>query len=442
MGLTVAVSTRALVDAFRSIVGGAQARDDRAAREAFAIDGVMPALVVAPASIDETASVVALAAAEHLAIVPRGSGTSLAQGRPAERVDLVLDLSRLDRVVEYNADDLTATVEAGVTAGSLAAILRARGQQLAVDPPGGSARTLGGLVATNASGPLRARYGTLRDLLLGVRFVQADGVLTWGGSKVVKSVTGYDVPKLMVGGLGTLGVLSELTLRLHALPEAEHTSVIAFASATAAEELALRILDSSLQPNRLEMGDAGVSRALGVEGSCALAVSFASVEPAVAAQAAEVIRLAQRAGALAVRSVPDLWAVYDRIWARDADATLLTLGSMPGRLAETFGAVAAASEALGSGPKMLAGGSAVIGSLRMLVRGAAPSAVARLIEDVRSSVSGWDGTVIVQGAPRDVRAAVDPWGPVPAEALAVMRALKLTFDPEGLLNPGRFVGGL
>src|SRR5207245_9923324 len=103
----------------------------------------------------------------------------------------------------------------------LASLLAARRQFLALDPAGAAARTLGGMTATNASGPLRARYGTMRDLLLGVRFVQADGVVTWGGSKVVKSVSGYDVPKLMVGALGTLGVLGELTLRLHPRPDVE-----------------------------------------------------------------------------------------------------------------------------------------------------------------------------------------------------------------------------
>ena len=117
----------------------------------------------------------------------------------------------------------------------LTATLGPPGQLLPIDPPGGGARTLGGLVATNASGPLRARYGTMRDLLLGVRFVQADGVVTWGGSKVVKSVTGYDVPKLMVGALGTLGVLTELTLRLHARPEVECTSLVLLPDASAVQ---------------------------------------------------------------------------------------------------------------------------------------------------------------------------------------------------------------
>jgi len=182
----VAVSTRALVDGFRALVGAAHATDDAGARRHAAVDGIEPRVLVSPGSIDEAASAVALAAAETLAVVPRGSGSALDQGLPAERADVVLDLRRLDRIVEYNPDDLTVTLEAGVTAGALAATLERHGQLLPIDPPFGVTRTLGGLAATNASGPLRARYGTLRDLLLGVRFVQADGVSTWGGSKVVK----------------------------------------------------------------------------------------------------------------------------------------------------------------------------------------------------------------------------------------------------------------
>ena len=438
----MAVSTRALVDGFRAIVGSANAHDDAAARQAAAIDGVVPSFVVAPASTDETAAVVAFAAGERLAIVPRGSGAALEQGAPAERVDLVLDLSRLDRIVEYNPDDLTISVEAGVTAGALAATLGPPGQLLPIDPPGGGARTLGGLVATNASGPLRARYGTMRDLLLGVRFVQADGVVTWGGSKVVKSVTGYDVPKLMVGALGTLGVLTELTLRLHARPEVERTSLVVLPDAGAVQALVARILDTSLQPNRLEAFDAAATSALGAGTAAGVAVSFGSVEAAAIEQATEVARLARSAGALAITTPSALWPAYERVWHRDAGATLLTVGSLPARLADTFEAVTRAAGALGHGACVLAGGCAVVGSIRVLITGAPAPGVARFIEQLRADVGAWDGTVMVQGAPRAVRAAVDPWGPVPADAFALMRSIKATFDPDRRLNPGRFVGGL
>ncbi|HYE91993.1 MAG TPA: FAD-binding oxidoreductase, partial [Terriglobales bacterium] len=307
----MAVSARALVDGFRAIVGAGHARDDAPAREAAAVDGVIPEVVVAPGSTAEVASAIALAAAEGLTIVPRGSGSAMGQGRAPARADVILDLTRLDRILEYNPDDLTITLEAGVTAATLDATLATPRQWLPIDPPGAGTRTLGGLAATNASGPLRARYGTLRDLLLGVRFVQADGVATWGGSKVVKSVTGYDVPKLMVGSLGTLGVLTELTLRLHARPETERTTLIALADARAAQALVTAVLDSPLQPTRFEVFDATVLGALGAPAGAAaavgVAIAFGSVQAAVAAQEAELGDRARGVGATTVAAPPSLW---------------------------------------------------------------------------------------------------------------------------------------
>src|SRR6516162_606067 len=222
----MSVAARSLGEAFAAIAGRDRVLDDPQSLAAAAIDGLIPKWIVRPTSVDQLGPMLALAGEARLAVVPRGGGNALELGNPPARLDVVLDLVGLDRVIEYNPDDLTITVQAGITAGALAARLAAHRQWLALDPPGSAARTVGGIAATNASGPLRGRYGTMRDLLLGVRFVQADGVLTWGGSKVVKSVSGYDVPKLMVGALGTLGVLAELTLRLHPTPPTERTWLV------------------------------------------------------------------------------------------------------------------------------------------------------------------------------------------------------------------------
>jgi len=440
----MAISARALVHGFRAIVGLDHARDDAAAREAAAVDGVVPQVIVAPRSTGEVASAIALAAAEGLAVVPRGSGSAMGQGHAPARADVVLDLTRLDRILEYNPDDLTITLEAGVTGSTLDATLAAPRQWLPVDPPGVATRTVGGLAASNASGPLRARYGTLRDLLLGVRFVQSDGVATWGGSKVVKSVTGYDVPKLMVGSLGTLGVLTELTLRLHARPETERTTLIGLPDARAAQALVTAVLDSALQPTRFEVFDATVLGALGAPSAAAgvgVAIAFGSVEAAVAAQEAELAGLARGVGGTTLASSPSLWSRYAGQWQGAPAATLLTVGSLPARVGETLAAVAQVVDAFPTA-SLTCGGCAVVGSFRVLVSGGRASVVAEVVGRLRAVVSAWGGTVIVQGAPRDVRASVDPWGPVAADAFALMRAIKDTFDPERRLNPGRFVGGL
>jgi len=280
----VSVTARSLSGALSAVLGGDGFRDDAATLAAAAVDGVRPRWVAAPATLEQLSQVLALARQEELAVTPRGSGSSLEQGCPPPRLDLVVDLRRLDAVVEHNPDDLTISVQAGMTAGALAARLAEHRQALPLDPPGWNSRTLGGITATQASGPLRMRYGTMRDLLLGVRFVQADGVVTWGGAKVVKSVTGYDVPKLMVGALGTLGILAELTLRLHPAPACERTSLAAFPSADAAQAFVAAVVDSPLQPNRVEWLNGMASRPWGVtDAAASLAISIGSVEVAVRA---------------------------------------------------------------------------------------------------------------------------------------------------------------
>jgi glycolate oxidase FAD binding subunit len=171
----VSVTARGLGGALAAIVGAEGARDTPAACAAAAVDGRRPRWVARPRTLEEAARVIALAHDEKLAVLPRGGGSALALGAPPERLDLVLDLGGLDAIVEHNPADLTATVQVGLTAGALAARLATYRQALPLDPPGWSARTLGGVAATAASGPLRLRYGTMRALLLGVRFIQADG---------------------------------------------------------------------------------------------------------------------------------------------------------------------------------------------------------------------------------------------------------------------------
>ncbi|MEK7879818.1 MAG: FAD-binding oxidoreductase, partial [candidate division NC10 bacterium] len=258
----MAVSASALSDALTRAVGRDFLKDDPETISRHAVDGVPPRWVAFPGGSQEVSDLVKVASEERLAITPWGSGTRVGLGNIPTRVDLVLNLSRLSRVVEHTPDDLTVTVEAGTSLLTLSSHLSRHRQFLPLDPLDGPARTLGGVTATDSSGPLRIRYGTTRDLLLGVRFIQADGAVTWGGAKVVKSVTGYDMPKLMVGALGSLGVLVELTLRLHPLPDAERSWLCRFHSADRAGEFIQRLLDSSLQPNRLQFLNGEALRAM------------------------------------------------------------------------------------------------------------------------------------------------------------------------------------
>jgi glycolate oxidase FAD binding subunit len=435
----VSVTSRTLGGALAEIVGSDGATDAPAARAGAAVDGGEPRWVVRPRTLDEAARVVGLAHDESLAVVPRGRGTALGLGAPPERVDIVLDLAGLDEIIEHNPDDMTVSVQAGVTAGALASRLAGHRQMLPLDPPGWSGRTLGGLAATAASGPLRTRYGTMRDLLLGVRFVQADGVLTWGGARVVKSVTGYDIPKLLVGSLGTLAVLGELTLRLHPLPEAEATCLVAVASVEAAQALAASVIDSTLQPGRLELLDDAALAATGLPaGGAGLVVSFGSVEPAVRAQQAALTAAAAHAGARVETMGPVFWRTYDRMLAVTGTTTLrvatLTTRLAP-TLAEARGALRAAA-----GVTMTASPST--GLLRIAVEQGDAALIAGAVERLRAFVGADGGSVVVERASTAVRARVDPWGAMAPAALELMRALKREFDPQRILNRGRFVAGL
>lgn len=431
-----AVSARSVASGLAAIVGAGRVLEDPAALRGFAVDGEVPRWVVRPGTVAEVGGVLALAHDARLAVAPRGSGSSLTLGFPPARLDIVLDTSGLSEVVDWSPDDLTVTVGAGLTAGALAGVLAGRGQWLPLDPPGGGTRTLGGITATNASGPLRARYGTMRDLLLGVRFVQADGVATWGGARVVKSVSGYDVPKLMVGSLGTLGVLVELTLRLHPRPEREATWLATFPAAEAARACVARLLESTLQPSRVEFLGGPALAACGVEpGPAALAISIGTVAAGVEAQGQSLAALIQDVGGRELPAPEGFWPAYDRALA--GHDVVLRIRVLPSDLA---GAVAAIDRAAGGNPAVA--GSAVAGVLRVGVQGIDAQELIKLVEGLREALGAGGGGVVLERAPRAARVAVDPWGAIERDQLELMRQLKDAFDPGRILNPGRFVGGL
>ncbi|HMH49863.1 MAG TPA: FAD-binding oxidoreductase [Candidatus Acidoferrum sp.] len=435
------MSSRAIVDELARIVRNDHVVDDPTLLAAAAVDGITPRWLIRASTIEQVSAILSLAWQESLAVVPRGSGSALASGRPSDRVDLVLDLTGLNRVVEDNPDDLTASVEAGLTAGALAARLAPRRQWLPVDPPAVAGRTLGGLAATNAHGPLRARYGTLRDFLLGVRFVQPDGVVTWGGARVVKSVTGYDVPKLMVGSLGTLGILCELTLRLHPRPEAEGTRISTFDSTEAAAAFVARVLDSSLEPNRVEFVNGAALGRLDMNGHApaAIAISVGSVEDAVRDQLATIEALARTAGGKAEPASSSFWEAYATMRSDAGRVLALHVSTPPSRLAATVSAVERALTDLVPGERAVIAGCAALGTLDVLLPETAVPMAVPLVERLRGAVAELAGHVIVSRAPLAVRRAVDPWGPVEPGPLALMRALRDEFDPKRVLNPGRFI---
>ena len=437
----------AITRALEEITGPGRVLTEASALAAAAIDGVMPRWLVRPGAVEQVAQVLALASAESLAVAPRGAGSSLGLGAPPRRLDLVLDLSRLDAVLDYVPEDMVASVQAGISLDALAGRLGQHGQRLPLDPAPGGMRSVGGVLATAASGPLRVRYGTGRDLLLGVRFVQADGVVTWGGARVVKSVTGYDVPKLLVGSLGSLGVIVEATLRLHPIASAWGAWLWHFDAVPSAAAFIAAVVDSAIQPERVVLLDgAAAAVATGGDenaGKAAVVISAASTAEAVAAQREALGVLATRHDGRASEIGVGAWA---RLSAAVAGPVVLRLAGEPARLGHWM--VTLAHVARDGGVDLVsvgeAGGGVIRAALRTRDGAGVPAAtwLAGAVAGLRASLALEGGSLVVERAPRAVKDALDVWGPVAPEALALMQRLKSEFDPAGILNPGRFVGGL
>jgi glycolate oxidase FAD binding subunit len=436
----VSVSAPAAADALVAIVGRAHVVTSTSELAAAAVDGVTPSWLVRPGSVDEVARIMTLAASEGLAVAPRGSGSALDLGTPPARVDLALDLSRLTGIMEYVPADMVATVQAGVRLDVLGRELGKHGQMLALDPYGGLSRTAGGVLACGASGQRRFRYGTGRDLLLGARFVQADGTVTWGGSKVVKSVTGYDVPKLLAGSLGTLGVIVEATLRLHPVQPASGSWLFAFTSRVAAAAFVASVLASSLEPDRLAWLNAAALARVGLTGpEAGVAVSVGSVAEAVSSQGAALASLASdqdgRASTLDDAFWPALGSALAGPVVVKVASEIRRLAFWADELEKTFAR---------GGLSVAVVGEAGNGIFRAAADGRVPPETwaREIVAPLREGLAGEGGSLVVERAPVELKRAVDVWGPVPEPSLTVMKRLKAEFDPRGILNRGRFVGGL
>jgi len=439
----------ALLETLRSIVGAPHVLTGVDCSP-YVVEGRTPEAVVLPGSRAEVASVVAMAAEQEVPLIPWGGGTKMGVGAPPTRLGLVLGLKRLDRVVEHEPGDLTVTVEAGVTLQALQAELGRRGQWLSLDPAWPERATIGGILASNASGPRRHLYGSARDLLIGVSVVHADGSIVRGGGKVVKNVAGYDLPKLYVGSYGALGILVDATLKLRPLPETDRLAVAGFDRMKDAGQGIRAIMSSDLIPSALELADAEALRAAGLEGagSCAILVAFDGVTEQVAWECAELDRLL---GTLGLRHARVLdGAARDAAWRAVGDlgragtddvAAVMKWGVFPTQLAETM--EQAAAMALRNGLRAAITAHAGVGIGRAVLSGGGGKAdpVVTTLTEWRSMVNAAGGHALVEWAPLAVKERIGVWD-APGPAFRVMARIKERLDPRGILNPGRFVGGI
>jgi glycolate oxidase FAD binding subunit len=444
--------TSELVKTLERIVGAEHVLANGEARR-YAVDGVMPRVVVFPGSVEQVSASLAACSKAKAAVIPWGGGAHMGLGGVPKKVDVVLALGRMNQVLDHEPGDMTSTVQAGMIVNDFQTRLGRHGQFLSLDPPAGARATIGGVLAANASGPRRLRYGTARDLLIGLRVVDADGTVTKAGAKVVKNVTGYDMNKLYIGSLGTLGVIVEATFRLYPIPATERTWVASFSTATKAREVIGRILGSPLVPSAVELlndtAAAEVARqsspVSGLRGIL-LAVAIASVPEAVEAQLRSAQGMAREAGG-------DLLlegAAHEAFWAavRDFDpgeGTVMVL-----KASVLLSKVAEAVEqgerlAAQRGLRVAIISEAGTGILRYYIRGGGGAdglkRLADVVDPLRAFAVDAKGSLVVLQAPPEVKALVDVWGPA-GKGFTLMQGLKEQFDPGRILSPGRFVGGL
>jgi glycolate oxidase FAD binding subunit len=433
---------QALLDSLRGTVGPAHVLTG-VELSPFVVEGRTPDAAVFPGTIDEVTGVVRHAAAAGTPVMPWGGGTAVALGEPPPRTGVVIGLRRLARLVEHEPGDLTVTVEAGLTLDALQAALRARGQWLSLDPPDAPRATVGGIVAADASGARRHLYGTVRDLLIGLTVVTADGAVVRGGGKVVKNVAGYDLPKLFIGSWGTLGIVVEATFKLRPLPEDERLLAVRFERVKDCGAAARAVLAGDLIPNAVEVVDSTAATALGLAGEPALVVGFDGLREQVEWQIAELTALV---GALGGRGVtvlpPEAWPRLATLArdAIDAPAAVMTLSVLPSVVADAMeqGAEVAHQHGLASAWAAHAGVGAITAAL---LAGREPSTVGAVLAQWRAIAKAGGGHATLAWAPLAVKAHVPVWDDAGA-AGRIMQRIKAQLDPGNVLNPGRFVAGI
>lgn len=429
------------------IVGGENAVDNPELLEQFSVECVTPGIVLYPGSVEQISEVMKAACRAGVSVIPMGSGTKRALGNKPASADIVLSTKKLDHIIEHESADLVATTECGITLSGLNASLGMKNQFLPVDPPHiDDGATVGGIIAANDSGPLRLRYGTARELLIGMKVVRPDGSVFKGGSKVVKNVAGYDLPKLFVGSLGTLGIIVEATFRLYPVPESSRTWFTSFESLDRAHDAVRTLIDSNLVINALEhmnpalAGEIAENHAPGRDGHrYSLAVRIMNVTRAVEDQMKTVEDVSRENGGdgfvIEGGKEEDFWKDVREFPRTNVDSTFavlkagLLISDVPRiflaleNLTEKYGIRARASARAANGVVIIS----VTGDKEIL-----PVAIKELREFAESA----GGSLIITGASADIKPGIDAWGSI-GSSLGLMKRIKSGFDPGNILNPGR-----
>jgi len=394
-----------------------------------AIDEMLPGGVIAPGTALEVAQVLRYCSSAGVAITPRGGGTKLGLGNRPQKVELVLSTERLNVVIEHAWGDMTATVEAGCTIDKLQHTLEKHGQRLAADPLWPEKATVGGLLATADTGTLRIRYGAVRDLVLGVEVALPDGNLIKAGGKVVKNVAGYDLTRLVIGSLGTLGVITRAVFRLHPIPVATATYSTSLSRTTEATKLVLAILNSQLIYTGLQVRADRTDHIV-------VDVRFEGIPESLQDAYG---KLSKVAGSYTfAESSGDVWKARRELFAKTDSSAICKCSVLPAQIGLLCDAIFRQAQPPEVTTTLVAQGTGVAEVRLDAVR--VPSLL-EVLNGVRSELNRLDGTLVVQQCPVSIKEALDVWG-TSKDALPLMQQIKGKFDPARTLNPGRFVGAI
>jgi glycolate oxidase FAD binding subunit len=411
---------------FIAIVGN---ENVRAATAADAVAGVRPKLVIEAGTESEIAEILRLSNAAGLGVIPRGGGTKMGWGNPPARADLILSTVRLNEIIEHAWADLTVTVEAGCTMQRLQETLAEHGQRLAFDPLWPEKATIGGVLSANDSGALRLRFGALRDLIIGATIALADGTLASSGGKVVKNVAGYDLPKLVTGALGTLGVITRAVFRLHPLPRNTRSFSVATANAEEAQRFVLAVQDSKLAHTFLQSHFSD-------DASPVSDILFEGTEAGLAAQELQLRNLAAPANVSGTST--STWTAREELWnfSDRACAAIAKISILPANLARSMKLV----EHIANGEQVRWRALVYATGLGWLRLEGKPTALRGALQALRGELESQQGSLTALHCPEKMP-VLDAWGSA-GDALSLMKAVKQQLDPKNTLNPGRFVGGI
>lgn len=448
------------------------------------VAGKSPAVRVRPKSVDEVGKVLAFANDHGLGVIPTGSGTKLETGNPPEKFDVLLDLTGLDQIVEYDAENLTIAAQAGVRVKDLVELVGKDGLFFPADPSFPGEATIGGVVATSDNGPKRFQHGNLRDVVLGVKVVLPNGELVKFGGRTIKNVSGYDVTKMMIGSMGILGVIVEATFRLLPQPQREDVLVHAFPRLTDVAKLSGEVLDSVLVPSSLELISSAARRLLkGVtpdfaQGEYLLVVGLEGHPDAVARQEKDLTsmcaNLAPNRTALVVggdcvaegkkpserevaceiheshetcncQTVTDQ-ATVESLWneiynlertAKEAGYPVAAKVAVPLSIVWEM-AQAAEKSAAANSVEVAYKISAGNGILNLYLKGDNENILA-VLEDLRTLAEKREGSLVLKSSPV-FNGGFETWGDPQGAYVPLIKATKAKFDPNGILNVGRYMG--